>query len=184
MITHSQKTIVLVGIMGSGKTVTGQELAHISEIPFVDSDQIIEAQLNLSVFELFEKYGESEFRRREREIILQLLKGESLILASGGGAFLDDSVRNSIKEKAISVWLKPNIDILVERNKKNDLRPLLKNMDVESRLRELMDVRYPVYAEADIAIVTDGQTPQETAQLIKMEIDRLVSRKGNAAVRP
>jgi shikimate kinase len=180
----NRQTIVLVGIMGCGKTRVGSALSAILQLPFVDSDQEIECASNYSVSDIFEKFGESEFRLRERQIMLRLLDNEPKIIASGGGSFIQDEIRFSIKEKAISVWLKPNINVLVERNKRNNKRPMLQNTtDVETRLRELMDMRYPVYAEADITIITDGQTPHDTARLIQMEIDRHISRKGNAAVR-
>lgn len=182
-MTERGKIIVLVGIMGSGKTRVGQALSKLLALPFVDSDREIERMSRYSVGEIFEKFGEGEFRLREKQIMLRLLNdGTQKVLASGGGGFIQPEIRHEVQEKAISVWLKPNINVLVERNGRNNKRPMLQGSDIESRLRQLMDVRYPVYAEADITIVTDGQTPHDTARLIKMEMDRHLGRKGNSAV--
>lgn len=177
------RSIVLVGIMGSGKTTAGRELAKLLNMPFADSDAEVERLSGLSIPEIFEKHGEPEFRRQERGVMLSLLEGKPQVIASGGGVFLQPELKESIINHSFSVWLKPNFNVLLERNKRDlSQRPLLKNSDIETRLQQLIDVRYPVYAEADITLVTDGQTQQDTARLIKMEIDRLLSRKGNSAV--
>ena len=106
--------------------------------------------------------------------MLRLLEGDTKVVASGGGGFIQPEIRSYIKEKAISVWLKTDITILLERVSRNDKRPILSGGNVMDKLQHLIDVRYPVYAEADITVVTDGQTPQDTARLIKMEIERLL----------
>jgi shikimate kinase len=168
------KIIVLVGMMGSGKSRVGSDLARLMSLPFVDSDSEIERASNYSVAEIFEKLGETEFRLREKQIMLRLLAGEACVLASGGGGFIQSDIRSAVKNKAISVWLKANLDILVERTSRNSSRPLLQGGDIRPKLQQLMDVRYPIYAEADITVVTDEQTPQDTARLIKKEIDRLL----------
>ena len=168
------KIIVLVGMMGSGKTRVGGDLARLTNLSFADSDHEIELAANSSVSEIFEKFGEKEFRLRERQVMERLLAGGPCILASGGGGFIQPEVRYSIKKQAISVWLKINIDTLVERTSRNSNRPLLQGGDIRNKLQQLMDVRYPIYAEADITVVTDGQTPQDAARLIKKEIDRLL----------
>jgi shikimate kinase len=166
------KIIVLVGIMGSGKTRTGEILAKLLKLPFVDSDQEIERFANASITEIFEKHGEAEFRRQEKDVMLRLLSGQAAVVASGGGGFMQPDIKSHIKEKAISIWLKTDINNLVERVSRNDKRPLLKGGNVMDKLQKLIDVRYPVYAEADITVVTDGRTPQDTARLIKSEIDK------------
>lgn len=166
------KTIVLVGIMGSGKTRIGAELARLINLPFLDSDREIERAANYSVSEIFEKFGEAEFRLKEKQIMLRLLSEETRVLATGGGGFIQPEVRSSVKSNAISVWLKTDINILVERLSRNNNRPILRGGDIRTKLQQLIDVRYPIYAEADITVVTDGQTPQDTARLIKTEIDR------------
>jgi shikimate kinase len=169
---HYSKTIVLVGIMGSGKSRVGRELAKYMKLPFVDSDREIEAEAGCSISEMFERFGETEFRLKEKKTMLRLLQGKPRVVASGGGGFIQPDIRAAIKEKAISVWLKADLHDLVQRVSRNKKRPLLKGGNVEGKLRELMEVRYPVYAEADITVVTGGQTPQHMARLIKTEIDR------------
>jgi len=170
------KIIVLVGLMGSGKTRVGTDLARLANLPFIDSDREIEQAANCSVAEIFEKFGEAEFRIREKQIMQRLLGGEPCVLASGGGSFIQPEIRSIIKNSAISVWLKVNIDTLVERTSRTNNRPILRGGDIRVKLQELMDVRYPVYAEADITVVTDDQTPQDTARLVKTEIDRFLQR--------
>lgn len=168
----TDKIIVLVGIMGAGKTRVGRQLAKLLKIPFVDSDQEIEQAANLSVSEIFERYGEAEFRLRERQVIERLLAEPPVVLASGGGAFIQPEIRTAIKEKAISVWLKADIDVLVKNLSRSNNRPLLKGVNLRERLQQLMADRYPVYGQADITVVTGEQTPQNMARHIKSEITR------------
>lgn len=170
-------TIVLVGLMGSGKTRIGSELARLMKLPFVDADREIEQAANCTVSEIFERFGEKEFRQREKQIMLRLLSGEAKILASGGGAFIQNDVRNAIKNSSISVWLNTNLNVLIERTSRSNRRPILQGAAPAEKLRELMEARYPIYAEADITVVTDRQTPHDVAQRIKMEVDRLVSQR-------
>lgn len=169
------KIIVLIGMMGSGKTRVGGDLARFMGLPFIDSDREIEQAANCSIPVIFEKFGEPEFRLRERQVMERLLDGKTCILAAGGGGFIQPEIRASIKNKAISVWLKANIDTLVKHVSRSANRPLLQGGgDLRGKLQRLMEARYPVYAEADITVVTDGQTPQDTARAIKTEIDRLL----------
>lgn len=173
----SKKNIVLVGLMGSGKSRIGIELGKILGIPFVDADREIEAAASRTITEIFEQFGEKEFRKGEKKVMLRLLSGDSrIVLASGGGAFIQPEVRDLVKEKAISVWLKADIDTLVQRTSRTNHRPLLQGGDARARLQKLMDERYPVYAEADITVVTDQQTPQNMAQTIKMEIESYIEK--------
>jgi shikimate kinase len=144
----------------------------------VDADLEIEKAATYTVSEIFERFGEKEFRRGEREIMSRLLSGEAKVLASGGGAFIQPEIRALIKKKAISVWLKASIDTLVKRTSRNNRRPLLQVNNPADRLQQLMNDRYPIYAEADITVVTDHQTPQDMARLIKNEIDRFQKNKG------
>ena len=159
--------------MGSGKSRTGKEVARLLKLSFIDADSEIELAANCTISEIFEKFGEKEFRKREKQIIERLLSSEAMVLASGGGAFIQPEIREVIKQKAISIWLKADLDTLVERTSHKNQRPLLKKRDPAILLRELMEVRYPIYAEADITIVTDRQTPQDVAFRIKSELDRL-----------
>lgn len=169
--------IVLVGLMGSGKTRIGAELARLLKIPFIDVDREIEHAANHTIAEIFERFGEKEFRRGEREVMLRLLTGSAKVLASGGGSFIQPEIKSAVKNKAISVWLKADLDTLVKRTSRTNHRPLLQGVDAAERLQQLMDARYPLYAEADITVVSDNQTPQDMAQLIKAEVDRLKAEK-------
>ena len=146
------KSIALVGLMGAGKTRVGREVARILDIPFVDADREIECAAGCSVQEIFELYGEDGFRDGERKVISRLLKDGPIVLATGGGAFINDDTRRRIKEKAISVWLRADIDLLVKRTSRTNHRPLLQNVDVRQVLNELIEKRYPIYAEADIVV--------------------------------
>ena len=168
------KIIVLVGMMGSGKTRVGSDLARLMGLPFVDSDREIEESANCSVSDIFKKFGEPEFRLKEKQVMERLLTGQPCVLASGGGSFIQSDIRSSIKEKAISVWLEAGIDTLVKRVSRGSSRPILQGGDVRDKLQQLIAARSPVYAEADITVVTDDQTPQDTARLVKTEIDRLL----------
>lgn len=161
-----EKTVVLVGLMGSGKSRVGVELAKLLKCPFADSDHEIELAAGMSVSDIFETYGEQEFRAGERKVLQRLLKGDPMVLASGGGAFIQDDVRKMIKDKAISVWLKADLETLVERTSRTDKRPLLKNGNPADKLRALMDVRYPIYAQADVTVESDDQTPKDMAKRI------------------
>ena len=175
----SNEIIVLVGLMGSGKSRIGAELAKLLVIPFVDVDREIEQAANHTVAEIFERFGEKEFRRGEKEVMLRLLSGEVKVLASGGGAFIQPEIKSLIKEKAISVWLKADLDTLVRRTSRTAHRPLLQGVNAAERLQELMEARYPLYAEADITVVSDSQTPQDMAQIIKAEIEKLKKKEAS-----
>ena len=144
------KTIVIVGLMGAGKTTVGRRLARKLGIPFVDSDHEIEKAASLSVAEIFEVFGEDEFRSGERRVIERLLKGKIKVLATGGGAYMNPSTRALIKENALTVWIKVDVPLLVERTKLRDTRPLLQNGNRLEILTRLADERYPIYSEADI----------------------------------
>lgn len=163
--------------MGCGKSRIGAELAKVLKLPFVDVDREIERAANFTIAEIFERFGEKEFRRGEREVMLRLLKGPAKVLASGGGAFIQPDIKKAIKEKAVSVWLKADLDTLVKRTSRTNHRPLLQGVDAAERLQQLMEVRYPLYAEADITVVTDHQTPQDMAQTIKTEIEKRAAQK-------
>ncbi|QUD87178.1 shikimate kinase [Phenylobacterium montanum] len=145
-------TIVLVGLMGAGKTSVGRRLAGALGLPFRDADEEVEKAAGRSVSDIFAELGEPAFRAGERRVIARLLQDPPHVLATGGGAFMNDETRALIKDKAISVWLKADIDVLVERvGRKND-RPLLQGKDPAETLRELAALRHPVYALADITV--------------------------------
>lgn len=172
-MAESTRIIVLVGLMGSGKSRVGFELAKLLKLPFVDSDKEIEKAAGMKISEIFETLGEDAFRQGELRVIERLLSGGSKVLASGGGAFIQPGVRAAIKGKAVSVWLKAGLDTLVERTGRTNHRPLLQGTDPAQKLKELMDARYPIYAEADITLVTDDQAPREMARRIARELEQL-----------
>lgn len=156
------RTICLVGMMGVGKSSIGRRLAQALDLPFRDADEEIERAAGRTVPEIFAERGEEEFRAGERRVIARLLDEPPLVLATGGGAFMNAETRRLIKEKAVSVWLRADLDVLVRRVGKRDNRPLLKGRNPREALGELMRVRDPVYAEADIAVET-GDGPHQAA---------------------
>ena len=148
------RTVVFVGLMGAGKTAIGRRLAQALDLPFVDSDHEIETVSRMSVPELFERYGEPEFRSLEQRVIERLLRDGPRVVSTGGGAFMNPQTREAIAEFGISVWLKADLDLLMERVSKKQNRPLLKNADPRAVMRKLMQDRYPVYALADVTVET------------------------------
>lgn len=156
------RTIALVGLMGAGKTTIGRRLAAALELPFADADHEIEKAAGRSVADIFAEHGECEFRRGERQVIARMLEGRPHVLATGGGAFIDPRTRALMKERAISIWLKAPLDVLMKRVERRDNRPLLKEDDPRAVMQRLMDERYPIYAEADLTIES-GNGPHNTA---------------------
>jgi shikimate kinase len=146
------KPVMLVGLMGAGKSTIGRRLASALSLNFVDSDNEIVEAAGCSIADIFETYGETIFRDLEQRVLLRLAGSEPCIIATGGGAFINPVIRQAIKTKTISVWLKADLDVLLERVSRRDTRPLLKTGDKGTILTKLMEERYPVYAEADIAI--------------------------------
>jgi shikimate kinase len=159
------KTIVLVGLMGAGKTNIGRRLAQRLNLPFVDADAEIEAAAGETIEEIFERRGESVFREGERKVIARLLANPVHVLATGGGAFMDPSTRTLIRERAISIWLRAGLDLLVARVSRRGNRPLLKQ-DPRATLARLIEQRYPVYAEADITVETIDGPPEMTLERV------------------
>lgn len=146
------RPIVLVGLMGAGKTTIGRRLASVLKVPFIDADHEIAEAAGCSISDIFAIYGESIFRDLEQRVMLRLLKNEPAVIATGGGAFMTPGIRKSILENATSVWLKAELEVLAERVSRRDTRPLLKTGDRKTILARLIDERYPVYAKADITI--------------------------------
>jgi shikimate kinase len=146
------RAIVLVGMMGAGKSSIGRRLAQRLEIPFVDADSEIEIAAGMSIEDIFATRGEPEFRAGEARVIARLLDGGTQVIATGGGAFMNADTRAAIRVKGISVWLKADFDVLMRRIKRRNDRPLLKIDDPEAKLRELIDLRYPTYALADLTV--------------------------------
>ncbi len=146
------RSVILVGLMGAGKTRVGKRLAERLGLPFIDADHAIEAETGKTISELFAQIGEATFREGERRMIARLLGGPRSIIAAGGGAFMDPRTRATIRERALSVWLRADLDTLVARTSRSNRRPLLEGVDRAAKLQELMDIRYPIYAEAELIV--------------------------------
>ena len=146
------RTVALVGLMGAGKTAIGKRLAARLGLPFVDADHAIEDAARCTVEEIFSRDGEAYFRRKEREVIARLLNGPVHILATGGGAFIDPETRSLMRDKALSIWLRADLDLLVARTARRTNRPLLKQGDPREVLAQLIERRYPVYEKADLIV--------------------------------
>ena len=176
------RAIVLVGMMGAGKSSIGKRLAAWLGLPFVDADAEIEAAANASIDEIFERYGEEYFRDGERRVIQRLLDGKPKVLATGGGAFMNPETRAAINAAGIAIWLKADFNVLMSRVRRRSNRPLLKTGDPAETMRRLMAERYPVYAEAPIHIES-REVAHETvlAEIVAALVDRL---EGQAAAAP
>ncbi len=148
------RSIVLIGLMGAGKTAVGRRVATRLGLKFVDADTEIESAAGKSISEIFADHGEAYFRNGERRVIARLLGDGPQVLATGGGAYMDESTRDLISEVGISVWLKADLKVLMERVVRRDHRPLLKTENPQAVMQRLMDERYPVYASADITVVS------------------------------
>ncbi|MBQ4824607.1 MULTISPECIES: shikimate kinase [unclassified Leisingera] len=157
-----KKTIVMVGMMGAGKTAVGRALAARLDVPFLDSDHEIEAAANMTIPEIFARDGEPFFRQKERQVIARLLEEERGVLSTGGGAFLAEENRNVITAKGVSVWLQADLEVLWNRVRHRDTRPLLRTADPRATLSGLFRDRVPLYAKADLTVVSDGQAAIET----------------------
>jgi len=146
------RSIVLIGLMGAGKTAVGRRLANQLDLPFTDADSEIELAAGQTVSEIFAQHGEPYFRQGESRVIARLLQAGPQVLATGGGAYMDARTRANIKARGISIWLKAELPVLLHRVRRRDNRPLLTSGDPDKVMRELMKKRYPIYAEADIPV--------------------------------
>jgi shikimate kinase/3-dehydroquinate synthase len=166
------RSIVLVGLMGAGKTSIGRRLAARLGLPFRDADAEIELAAGCTVPELFTRYGEREFRDGERRVIRRLLSGDPLVLATGGGAFMDQETRAAVREEAVSIWLRCKLPTLIRRVAGRDNRPLLRDGDASEILHRLMETRHPVYAEADLVVDCGDESPDvTTGQVLNALLD-------------
>jgi shikimate kinase len=160
------RTLVLVGMMGAGKSSVGKRLAQALDLPFKDADDEIEKAAGRTISEIFAQHGEAEFREGERRVIARLLDEPPHVLATGGGAFVNDSTRALVKAKAVSVWLKADPDVLARRVGRKDNRPLLRGKDPRKVLAELLAVREPAYSQADLIIESNEGPHQHTVEAI------------------
>jgi shikimate kinase len=146
------RTLVLVGLMGAGKSTVGRRLATRLGVPFKDADHEIEDAAGMSIPDIFTIYGEAYFRDGEKRVISRLLQEGPVVLATGGGAFMNAETREQIAANGLSIWLKAELDVLMRRVRRRGNRPLLQNSDPEGTMRKLINVRYPVYATANITV--------------------------------
>lgn len=170
------RPLVLVGMMGVGKTTVGRKLATLTGLPFIDADEEIEKAAQMAIPEIFATYGEPYFRDGERRVIARLIgsgsRADAKILATGGGAFVDPDTRARILDRAIAVWIDGNIDTLLERVSRKDNRPLLRQGNPREILTRLRDERAPFYAQAPVHITSGHQPHQVTAHRILKAIDQ------------
>ncbi|MBB3066347.1 shikimate kinase [Limibacillus halophilus] len=175
------RSLVLVGLMGAGKSCIGRKLAQKLGLPFVDADNEIEKAAGCSIADIFETRGEEEFREGERRVIARLLDGPPIVLATGGGAFMDPHTREKVKECGISIWLRADLDLLVRRTAKRNHRPLLNKGNPRQILRNLIQKRYPTYNEAEIVVDSQNGPPEETVKLALEGLKSYLERHGDSA---
>ncbi len=177
------RPVVLIGLMGAGKSSVGARLADLLGVRFRDSDVEIERAANMTVPEIFERYGEAHFRDGERKVIARLMGGKPKVLATGGGAFMDEETRKLIGRRAVSVWLQAELDLLVSRTVGRSHRPLLNKGDPRKILAGLIETRYPVYALADVHVESrPGQTHEQMGQRIVAALEDHGARTGKGAL--
>ena len=162
--------------MGAGKSTVGRRLAARLDLPFIDADHEIESAAGCTIPEFFERHGEAAFRDGESRVIARLLQGSPKVLATGGGAFMNDVTRIRIKRRATSVWLRADLELLLSRVLRRDHRPLLKQGDPREIMQRLMDERYPIYGEADIIIDSDEGPHEAVVERIVRAIEALEQR--------
>jgi shikimate kinase len=171
------RPVVLVGLMGVGKSTVGRRLAKRLGLPFVDSDSEIEDAAGCTAAEIFERYGEQDFRDGERRLVARLVEGEIRVIATGGGAFVDPRTRKLLNERAITIWLDAPVDILATRTSRRDTRPLLKNGDPRATLERLAEERRPAYEEAHIHIKSgDGAHKEVVDEILRALAEHLSKR--------
>ncbi len=163
---HLKKHVVLVGLMGAGKSAIGRRVATAIDARFLDADTEIERAAGMKIPDIFETRGEAEFRDGERRVIARLLEKAPLVLATGGGAFIDDETRALLAEKATTIWMRADLDVLVRRCGRRSSRPLLNNGDPREILARLMEIRYPIYAEADVEVFSRDEPHEVSVKAI------------------
>lgn len=151
-----KKTVVLVGMMGAGKTAVGSQMSRILGVPFLDSDEEIEKAANMTVAEIFARDGEPFFREKESQVLSRLLRGRPCILSTGGGAYLRGANRAAISERGVAVWLKADLDLLWQRVRHKTTRPLLRTANPRATLSQLLEERAPIYEIAEIMVKAEG----------------------------
>jgi shikimate kinase len=181
VVALGARSIVLVGMMGAGKSSIGRRLALRLALPFIDADAEIEERAGMSIPELFEMHGEAYFRAGEARVLARLLVNGPQVLATGGGAYMNADTRALVRQYGVSVWLKADFDLLLRRIKRRNDRPLLKTDDPAARLQQLIDERYPIYGEADVT-VHSRDVPHET--IVDEIVAALAEKFGIASEKP
>jgi shikimate kinase len=177
LVKRLDRPVVLVGLMGVGKSTVGRRLARRLGLPFVDSDSEIEDAVGLPAGEVFERYGEDDYRDGERRLVARLIDGEVRVIATGGGVFVDPRTRALLNDRAITVWLDAPVDILAERPARRDTRPLLKNGDPKDTLERLAKIERDAYAQAHIHVKSgDGAHKDVVAAIVRALDDHLSKR--------
>lgn len=177
----SPHVVVLIGLMGVGKSTIGRRLAPRLGLPFFDSDIEIEAAAGCSVSEFFADYGEAAFRDGERRVIARLLDSGPCVLATGGGSFLDAETRQLIAQRGLSIWLRADVEVMLRRVSRRQCRPLLTGGSPRDILEKLVDQRYPIYSRADITVETGDQPTQDTVDRVFSAIRRYCAEFGEHA---
>ena len=165
-IPAHRRTIALIGLMGVGKSTVGRRLAKRLHLPFSDGDFEIEAAAGMTVSDIFARLGEPEFRAGEARVMRRLLEGPRLVLATGGGAILNPETRDLLKQRAVTVWMRADLDVVAQRVQRRDTRPLLRGRDPLEALQALADARYPVYAQADLMVDVAGGAHAQAVEAI------------------
>jgi shikimate kinase len=168
------RSIVLVGMMGAGKTSIGRRLANLLHLPFIDADAEIEKAANLTIPEIFEHYGEAHFREGEERVLARLLASGPAVVATGGGAFMSEETRQRCRENGITIWLKAEVPVLLERVHKKSNRPLLNHPDQGEVMRRLLAEREPIYRQADIMVASREGPHQAVIAEIVTALDALL----------
>lgn len=171
-IPELNRTIALVGLMGVGKSTVGRRLAQRLGLPFEDGDEAIEAAARMSVSDIFAQLGEAEFRAGEARVMRRLLEGPRIVLATGGGAVLNPDTRALLKDRATTVWLKADLKVVAQRVQRRDTRPLLRGKDPLQALSAMAEVRYPVYATADVTVEVGAGAHAQAVEAILAALNR------------
>lgn len=173
MLRRLTKPVVLVGMMGAGKTAVGQALADDLGVAFLDSDQALVEAANMSIADIFDRDGEDFFRDRESEVIERLLTGEAAIISVGGGAFMTERNRDLISKFGVSLWLKAELELLWSRVKHKNTRPLLRTADPKATLSEIFHARTPIYGKADLFVEASADySIEDMAQVVALELEK------------
>lgn len=170
-IPARERTIALVGLMGVGKSTVGRRLAKRLGLPFEDGDHAIEDAAGMAVSDIFDQFGEAEFRAGEARVMRRLLEGPRIVLATGGGAILNPETRTLLKERAVTIWMRADLDVVVSRVQRRDTRPLLRGRDPRKALATLAEARQPIYAQSDVTVDVGGGAHGEAVEAILKALD-------------